>query len=79
MAKKIVFMGTPMFAVPILKSFIKMVIQYQMSIHNLLRNHKEVKKLINLLFKGLLKHLNLDFRTPKNLKDNNEELNILKA
>jgi methionyl-tRNA formyltransferase len=50
-----------------------------MSIHNLLRNHKEVKKLINLLYKGFAETLNLDFRTPKNLKDNNEEYEYFKS
>ena len=55
-----------------------MDIQYQLFIHNLHKNLSEVKKLINLQFKVFLKHLNIDFRSPNTLKDNQEEYKFLK-
>ena len=73
MAKKIVFMGTPMFAVPILKSLYQngypISDVYTQPPQKSLRGQKINKSPIQ----GIAETLNLDIRTPKYLKDNNDE------
>ena len=64
MPKKIIFMGTPMFAVPILKSL------YQKSQRGM--------KILKSPIQGIAETLNIEFRTPKTLKDNHEELEYFK-
>ena len=51
MAKKIIFMGTPMFSVPILKSLYQNGFPIELCIPNHLKNLIEVKKLINHQFR----------------------------
>ncbi len=73
MIKKIVFMGTPMFAVPILKSLYQngypISNVYTQPPQKSLRGQKINKSPIQ----GIAETLNLEFRTPQSLKDNLEE------
>ncbi len=78
MSKKIVFMGTPNFAVPILKNIyqngfeISAVYTQQPNKSN--RGQKITKSPIHLLAEAL----NLEVRTPEKLKDNKKEYEYLK-
>ena len=68
MAEKIVFMGTPMFAVPILKS----LYQNGYSISNVYTQPPQKSqrgyKINKSPIQGIAETLNLEFRTPKSLK-----------
>ena len=78
MLKKIIFMGTPMFAVPILKKLYQN--GYQVSVvytqppKKSNRGQKLNKSPINLF----CKNISLEVRTPQFLKNNNEEELYLK-
>ena len=78
MLKKIVFMGTPIFSVPILKSLYQN--GYQVSVvytqppQKSNRGQKENKSPIQ----NISEVLNLEFRSPIKLKDNKEEYEYLK-
>ncbi len=78
MPKKIVFMGTPMFAVPILKSL------YQNGYHisNVYtqppQKSQRGQRINKSPIQGIAETLNLNFKTPKFLKDNNEEYESFK-
>ncbi len=78
MSKKIIFMGTPMFAVPILKSLYQnghsISVVYTQPPQKSNRGHKINKSPIQ----GISETLNIDYRFPKNLKDNEEEYEFLK-
>ena len=78
MPKKIVFMGTPMFAVPILKS----LYQNGYPISNVYtqppQKSQRGQRINKSPIQGIAETLNLDFRTPKSLKDNNEEYEFFK-
>jgi len=78
MANKIVFMGTPLFAVPILKSLYQngypISVVYTQPPQKSHRGHKINKSPIQ----GIAETLNIDFRTPVTLKDNQEEYEYLK-
>ena len=78
MATKIVFMGTPMFAVPILKSLYQngypISDVYTQPPQKSLRGQKINKSPIQ----GIAETLNLDFRTPYSLKNNDDEYNYFK-
>jgi methionyl-tRNA formyltransferase len=73
MPKKIVFMGTPMFAVPILKS----LYQNGYPISNVYtqppQKSQRGQRINKSPIQGIAETLNLEFNTPKSLKDNNEE------
>tara|TARA_B100001057_G_scaffold28346_1_gene26018 strand:- start:615 stop:1538 length:924 start_codon:yes stop_codon:yes gene_type:complete len=79
MAKKIIFMGTPMFAVPILKSLYQngypITHVYTQPPQKSLRGQKINKSPIQ----GIAETLNIEFRTPKHLKDNKEEYEYFKS
>jgi methionyl-tRNA formyltransferase len=79
MAKKIVFMGTPMFAVPILKS----LYQNGYPISNVYtqppQKSQRGQRINKSPIQGIAETLNLEFRTPKYLKDNNEEFEYFKS
>jgi methionyl-tRNA formyltransferase len=79
MAKKIVFMGTPMFAVPILKS----LYQNGYSISDVYtqppQKSQRGQKINKSPIQGISEILNLEFRTPKYLKDNSEEYEYFKS
>jgi methionyl-tRNA formyltransferase len=78
MPKKIVFMGTPMFAVPILKS----LYQNGYPISNVYtqppQKSQRGQRINKSPIQGIAETLNLDFKTPKSLKDNNEEYKSFK-
>ena len=78
MPKKIVFMGTPMFAVPILKS----LYQNGYPISNVYtqppQKSQRGQRINKSPIQGIAETLNLDFKTPKSLKDNNEEYESFK-
>ena len=78
MSKKFIFMGTPMFAVPILKSLYQngyeISVVYTQPPHKSNRGHKINKSPIQ----GISETLNIDFRSPKTLKDNEEEFEFIK-
>ncbi len=78
MSKKIIFMGTPLFAVPILKSLYQngypISVVYTQPPQKSLRGQKINKSPIQ----GISETLNIDFRSPLTLKDNYEEYQFLK-
>ena len=77
MPKKIIFMGTPIFAVPILKSLYQngypITTVYTQSPPRSHRGQKINKSPIQ----GISETLNLNFRTPETLKNNNQELEFI--
>ena len=78
MPKKIIFMGTSMFAVPILKSLYQngfpIVTVYTQPPQKSQRGQKINKSPIQ----GISETLNLDCRTPQTLKNNSEEYEFIK-
>ena len=78
MPKKIVFMGTPMFAVPILKS----LYQNGYPISNVYtqppQKSQRGQRINKSPVQGIAETLNLEFRTPKTLKENTEEYDYFK-
>ena len=78
MVKKIIFMGTPLFAVPILKSLYQngynIAVVYTQPPQKSHRGQKINKSPIQ----GISETLNIDYRTPKTLKDNHDEYEFLK-
>jgi len=78
MPKKIIFMGTPMFAVPILKSLYQN--GYPISVIYTQPPQKSLrgKKLNKSPIQGISETLNIDFRSPFTLKNNDEEYNFIK-
>jgi len=78
MLKKIVFMGTPFFAVPILKSLYQngysVSVVYTQPPQKSLRGQKINKSPIQ----GISETLKIEYRTPISLKNNKEEYNYLK-
>ena len=78
MSKKIIFMGTPLFAVPILKSLYQngypISVVYTQPPQKSQRGHRINKSPIQ----AISETLNLDFKSPKTLKENDEEYNFLK-
>ena len=78
MLKKIVFMGTPFFAVPILKSLYQngypVSVVYTQPPQKSQRGHKINKSPIQ----GISETLKIEYRTPSSLKKNTEEYNYLK-
>ena len=79
MVKKIVFMGTPMFAVPILKSLYQngypISCVYTQPPQKSKRGQKINKSPVQLISETL----SLEFRTPNSLKDNTKEFEYLKS
>ncbi len=78
MSKKIIFMGTPMFAVPILKSLYQngfpISVVYTQPPQRSHRGQKFNKSPIQ----NIAETLNINIRTPEKLKDNKEEFDYLK-
>jgi len=78
MAKKIIFMGTPLFAVPILKSLYQN--GYPISVvytQPPQRSHRG-QKINKSPVQGISETLNIDFRCPENLRNNDEEYEFIK-
>ena len=78
MPKKIIFMGTPLFAVPILKSLYQngypISVVYTQPPQKSNRGHKINKSPIQ----NISETLNIEFRSPQSLQDNQEEYEYLK-
>ena len=79
MAKKIVFMGTPMFSVPILKSLYQNGYPISDVYTQPPQKSQRGQKINKSPIQGIAETLNLDIRTPKNLKDNIEEYEFFKS
>jgi methionyl-tRNA formyltransferase len=78
MAKKIIFMGTPMFSVPILKSLYQNGYPIECVYTQPPQKSQRGQKINKSPIQGIAETLNLDFKIPKSLKDNNEEYESFK-
>ena len=78
MAKKIVFMGTPMFAVPILKSLYQNGYPISDVYTQPPQKSQRGQKINKSPIQGIAETLNLEFRTPNYLKNNSEEYEYFK-
>ncbi|MDC3174064.1 methionyl-tRNA formyltransferase [Candidatus Pelagibacter sp.] len=78
MAKKIIFMGTPMFAVPILKSLYQNGYPISIVYTQPPQRSQRGQKINKSPIQGIAETLNLEFRTPESLKNNKEEYEYLK-
>ena len=73
MFKKIVFMGTPMFSVPILKSLYQNGYPVSVVYTQPPQRSQRGQKINKSPIQGIAETLNLEFRTPHFLKDNEKE------
>ncbi len=78
MPKKIIFMGTPLFAVPILKSLYQNGYPISVVYTQPPQKSHRGQKINKSPIQGISETLNLDFRCPQNLKNNTEEFEFLK-
>ncbi len=78
MSKKIIFMGTPLFAVPILKSLYQNGYDVSAVYTQPPQKSHRGQKINKSAIQGISETLNLNFRSPHTLKDNKEEYNFLK-
>jgi len=78
MSKKIVFMGTPIFAVPILKSLYQNGYDISDVYTQPPQKSQRGQRINKSPIQGLSEILNLNYRSPKYLKDNNEEYEYFK-
>ena len=78
MPKKIVFMGTPMFAVPILKSLYQNGYPISHVYTQPPQRSQRGQKINKSPIQGIAETLNLEFRAPESLKNNNEEFEYFK-
>ena len=78
MSKKIIFMGTPLFAVPILKSLYQNGYTISVVYTQPPQKSKRGQKINKSPIQGISETLSIDFRSPETLKDNKEEYNFLK-
>ena len=78
MAKKIIFMGTPMFAVPILKSLYQNGYPISHVYTQPPQRSQRGQKINKSPIQSIAETLNLEFRAPESLKNNNEEFEYFK-
>ena len=78
MLKKIVFMGTPFFAVPILKSLYQNGYQISVVYTQPEQKSKRGQRVNKSPIQGISETLNIEFRTPTSFKNNREEHDYLK-
>ncbi len=78
MANKIIFMGTPIFCVPILKSLYQNGYDISVVFTQPPKKSHRGQKINKSPIQGISETLNIDYRTPKTLKDNHEEYEFLK-
>jgi methionyl-tRNA formyltransferase len=78
MPKKIIFMGTPMFAVPILKSLYQNGYPISVVYTQPPQRSQRGQKINKSPIQSISETLNLDFRCPEKLEDNEEEFQFLK-
>ena len=74
MAKKIVFMGTPMFSVPILKSLYQNGYSISYVYTQPPQKSQRGQKINKSPIQSIAESINLKFRTPKYLKNNKEAI-----
>ena len=79
MANKIVFMGTPMFAVPILKSLYQNGYPISDVYTQPHQKSQRGQKINKSPIQWIAETLSLQFRIPKYLKDNSEEYDYFKS
>ena len=79
MQKKIIYMGTPMFAVPILKSLYQNGYPISHVYTQPPKKSQRGQKINKSPIQGICETLKLDFRTPKYLENNNEEFEFFKS
>jgi len=78
MLKKIVFMGTPFFSVPILKSLYQNGYPISVVYTQPPQKSKRGQKINKSPIQGISETLNIEYRTPLSLKNNKEEYEYLK-
>ena len=78
MLKKIVFMGTPLFAVPILKSLYQNGYPISVVYTQPPQKSQRGQKINKSPIQGISETLNIEYRTPTSLKNNKEEYEYLK-
>ena len=78
MLKKIVFMGTPIFAVPILKSLYQNGYSVSVVYTQPPQKSQRGQKINKSPIQGISETLNIEHRTPSSLKNNKQEYNYLK-
>ena len=78
MSKKIIFMGTPMFAVPILKSLYQNGYPISEVYTQPPQKSQRGQRINKSPIQGIAETLNLEFRTPITLKNNKEEYEYFK-
>ena len=71
-------MGTPLFAVPILKSLYQNGFPISVVYTQPPQKSQRGQKINKSPIQGISETLNIDFRTPQSLKDNEEEYNFIK-
>ena len=78
MPKKIIFMGTPLFAVPILKSLYQNGFPINLVYTQPPQKSHRGQKINKSPVQGISETLNIDFRSPQSLKNNTKEYEFLK-
>ena len=78
MPKRIIFMGTPMFAVPILKSLYQNGYPITCVYTQPPQRSKRGQKVNKSPVQGIAETLNIEYRVPETLKDNDEEFEYIK-
>ena len=78
MPKRIIFMGTPMFAVPILKSLYQNGYPVTCVYTQPPQRSKRGQKVNKSPVQGIAETLNIEYRAPETLKDNDEEFEYIK-
>ena len=78
MARKIIFMGTPMFSVPILKSLYQNGYPIECVYTQPPQKSQRGQKINKSPIQKISETLNLEFRSPNSLKENKEELEYFK-
>ena len=78
MLKKIIFMGTPFFAVPILKSLYQNGYSVSVVYTQPPQKSQRGQKINKSPIQGISETLKIEYRTPSSLKDNKVEYNYLK-
>ena len=78
MPKKIIFMGTPFFAVPILKSLYQNGFPISIVYTQPPQKSQRGQKINKSPIQGISETLSIDYRTPKTLKGNDEEYQFIK-
>ena len=78
MAKKIIFMGTPFFSVPILKSLYQNGYPISIVYTQPPKKSQRGQKIKKSPVQEISEKLNINFRSPESLKNNNEEFEFIK-